>query len=85
MESLLVSSPVTVLPGKHRVDQRTDGLHGRYQEGCKQMYEGLALVQGDIATARIYLHKSLQTFAGFSIGWDVVRTLIYLGEAIITT
>jgi hypothetical protein len=49
------------------------------------MYEGLALVQGDIATARIYLHKSLQTFAGFSIGWDVVRTLIYLGEAIITT
>jgi predicted ATPase len=41
----------------------------------------LALAQGDTAEAQSLLHKSLDTFAEFVTGWDVVQSLIYLGEA----
>jgi tetratricopeptide (TPR) repeat protein len=41
----------------------------------------LALAQGDITEAQALFQKSLDTFAGFLTGWDVVRTLIHMAEA----
>jgi ATP/maltotriose-dependent transcriptional regulator MalT len=41
----------------------------------------LALAQGHWHTAQSLLRKSLDLFAGFITGWDVVRSLVYLGEA----
>jgi predicted ATPase/transcriptional regulator with XRE-family HTH domain len=41
----------------------------------------LALVKGDPVAAQSYIHKSLDLFAGHITGWDVVQSLVYLGEA----
>jgi predicted ATPase len=41
----------------------------------------LALARGDPTKACSLLRKSLDLFAGFVTGWDVVQSLVYLGEA----
>jgi tetratricopeptide (TPR) repeat protein len=40
----------------------------------------LALAQGRFVDAQSLIRKSLDLFAGFIAGWDVVRSLVYLGE-----
>src|SRR5574342_143591 len=39
------------------------------------------LAEGDAAAARPLLRKSLEVFGDFFIGWDIARTLTYLGDA----
>jgi hypothetical protein len=39
------------------------------------------MAQGDIPEARSRIQKSLDLFAGFITGWDVVQSHIYLGDA----
>jgi ATP/maltotriose-dependent transcriptional regulator MalT len=41
----------------------------------------LALAQGNIDEARSLIHKSLDLFAGFTTGWDIVQSNVFLGEA----
>jgi hypothetical protein len=41
----------------------------------------LALAKGDPVGAQSYIHKSLDLFVGHITGWDVVQSLVYLGEA----
>jgi predicted ATPase/transcriptional regulator with XRE-family HTH domain len=41
----------------------------------------LALAQGDLVQAQAHLRKSMELFGGFITGWDVVQSLVYLGEA----
>jgi tetratricopeptide (TPR) repeat protein len=40
----------------------------------------VALAEGNLSTAQSLLQKSLELFTGFVTGWDIVRTLTYLGE-----
>jgi hypothetical protein len=40
-----------------------------------------ALAQGDISLALAHIRHSLELFQGYVIGWDVARSLSYLGEA----
>ncbi len=42
----------------------------------------LAPAQGDFTQAQTPIRKSLDLFAGFLTGWDVVRSLLCLGEAV---
>jgi tetratricopeptide (TPR) repeat protein len=46
-------------------------------------YRYLGMVKnatGDLKAARSFLQKSLDTFGDYIIGWDIARTLTYLGE-----
>jgi ATP/maltotriose-dependent transcriptional regulator MalT len=54
----------------------------RWGMGTAYRFLGLAaLAQGDAQAAQTLLRKSLDVFAEFVIGWDIVQSLIYLGEA----
>jgi tetratricopeptide (TPR) repeat protein len=41
-----------------------------------------ALAQGDVTAAQSLIYKSLDVFAGYVTGWDIVQSLVYLGEAV---
>jgi tetratricopeptide (TPR) repeat protein len=38
------------------------------------------LGQGNIAEAKTFINKSLDIFTGFVTGWDIVQSLVFLGE-----
>jgi predicted ATPase/transcriptional regulator with XRE-family HTH domain len=45
----------------------------------------VAKAQGKLEEAQSFLHKSLETFGDYIIGWDISQTLIVLGETIALT
>jgi tetratricopeptide (TPR) repeat protein len=52
--------------------------------GMGTAYRNLGLValnQGMIDRAYILLHKGLETFEGIVSGWDIAKSLVYLGQA----
>jgi predicted ATPase/transcriptional regulator with XRE-family HTH domain len=50
-----------------------------------RQYGLLKLVQGNALEAQLLFRKSLDVFADFVVGWDIARTLNYLGEAAFST
>ncbi len=57
----------------------------RWGMGTAYRILGLAaLAQGDITEAQALIRKSLDLFTDFVTGWDIVQSLVYLGEATAT-
>jgi len=56
----------------------------RWGMGTAYRYLGLAtMAVGQYAEAQSHFRKSLEVFGEYFIGWDIARTLIYLGETYI--
>ena len=54
----------------------------RWGMGTAYRYLGLVyLAEGQPDPARVHLLKSLEIFGGFAVGWDIARSLTYLGDA----
>lgn len=54
----------------------------RWGMGTAYRFQGVAaLARGDTTEAQMLINRSLDIFQGFVMGWDVVRSLVYLGEA----
>jgi predicted ATPase/transcriptional regulator with XRE-family HTH domain len=57
-------------------------VKNRWGMGTAYRFLGLAyLAAGQYAQARTHLHKSLEVFGDDFIGWDIARSLTYLGDA----
>ena len=53
----------------------------RWGKGTAHRFLGLALAEeGHYADARVELQKSLEIFRDYTEGWDIARTLSYLGD-----
>lgn len=60
--------------------------NNRWGMGTAYRHLGLvAKAQGQLDESQSYLHKSLNTFGDYIIGWDISQTLIFLGETIALT
>jgi tetratricopeptide (TPR) repeat protein len=54
----------------------------RWGLGTAYRNDGLAtMAQGDFVQAAVLFRKSLEIFNGFTTGWDIARSLAYLGDA----
>ena len=53
----------------------------RWGMGTAYRYLGFAyLAEGQLTQAKTNLLKSLEIFGEFSVGWDIARSLAYLGD-----
>jgi predicted ATPase/DNA-binding XRE family transcriptional regulator len=60
--------------------------NNRWGKGTAYRHLGwVAKAQGNLEEAQSFLHKSLNTFGDYIIGWDISQTLIVLGETIALT
>jgi predicted ATPase len=83
-------SPAAIKLGYYTETQRDleeslvycEQVNDRWGKGTALRCMGLAaLAQGDAGAAEELFRRSLDVFEGYVVGWDIVRSLIYWGEA----